>query len=78
MREHLFRSWQVESEQERRPVDAMEAHDIFTNYMKVGRPTTRPTTGGPWVTRGGDVADEGIEPDVDGLLRVTGDGDPPS
>lgn len=56
----------------------MEAHDIFADYMKVGRPTTRPTTGGPWVARGGNVADEGIEPDVDGLLRVTGDGDPPS
>lgn len=57
----------------------MEAHDIFADYMEVGRPTTeRLTTGSPWVTRGGDVANEGIEPDVDGLLRVTGDGDPPS
>lgn len=57
----------------------MKAHDIFTNDMKISGPATKGlATGGPWVTRGGDIADEGVEPDVDGLLGVAGDRDSPS
>lgn len=57
----------------------MEAHDVFADYMKVRGPTTeRLTTRGPWVTRGGDIAYKGVEPDVDSLPRVTRDRDPPS
>lgn len=79
MCEYLFRDWQVESEQEGRPVDTMEAHDIFTDDMKVSGPATSGlTTGCPWVTGGGDVANEGVKPDIDGLFGVTGDGDAPS
>lgn len=57
----------------------MKAHDIFTDDMKISGPATKGlATGGPWVTRGGDIADEGVEPDVDGLLGVAGDRDSPS
>ena len=43
-----FGSGKLGGEQERRPVDAVEAHDLFADHVHVGGPVTCRTSACPW------------------------------
>ena len=76
-----FGEWQVGGEQEGWPVDAVEADDLLAYEVEVGGPVLFEfgDVGGVFaaVTEGGHVVGEGVEPDVDDVLGVVGNGDSP-
>ena len=52
------------------PDHAVKPGDALSDHVQVGRPEASiPVPGEPG---GGDVVDEGVEPDVDGLARIAG------
>ncbi len=60
------------------PECAMEACDVFSDDVDIGGPEVMEAgfvVGA--IAQGGDVVEECIEPDVDGLIWVEGDGDSP-
>lgn len=70
--------WKSYGHQERRPIDRMEPDNVFANDLTVGGPK------GGWVIWGrkgitghGQVIDQCIEPDVDGLAWVARNPDTP-
>ena len=72
---------QIGGQQERGPVDAVEADDLFADEMEIGGPVFFELllVGGviTAVADGGHVVGEGVEPDVDNVLFVTRDRDAP-
>ncbi len=63
--------------QHRRPEGAVEPRDVLADHVDVGRPeAAEPLLVGP-VADPGDVVEQGVEPDVDRLLGVERDLDPP-
>lgn len=81
--EHAARQRQVQRHQQRRPVHAVEAHDVLADDVDVGGPAApRALRAGDrgvpvGVPRLGDVVDQRVDPHVDGLARVAGHGDAP-
>ena len=76
-----FGQRQAGGEQECGPVDAVEADDLFADEVEVGGPVLFELglLGGvvAAVADGGHVVGEGVEPDVDDVFFVAGDGDAP-
>ncbi len=68
-------------EQEGRPIDAVEAHDLFADHVYVGGPVMPESllilSVGRAEAYGGDVVAERVEPDVDDVRGIAGDGDAP-
>ena len=77
--EDLFRQRQVEAHQEDRPVDGVEPEDVLADDVQVGRPELFKLLGRAVgvVADGGDIVVEGVQPDVDDMLRVEVNRDAP-
>ena len=78
MREDPPRHVHARGKQERRPVDRMEAHDVLSDHVQVGRPVAAEF----WapdirITDGRDVVRERIDPNIHDMLRVRWYLDPP-
>ncbi len=66
---HLFGQGDIQSHEQGRPVDAVEAHDVLADDLKVSRPGGRGRTpkGRGWEAGGGEVVDQSIDPDINSL-----------
>ena len=77
----LLRKREAGGEQEGGPVDAVEADDLLADEVEIGRPVfgeAGNVLGGiAAIADGGDVVDQRVEPDVDDVLRIVGDGNAP-
>ena len=79
VREHLLRQRNVQRHEKSGPVDAMEADNVFADDVAVCRPSRRILLAGDLegIVGLGDVVDQGVEPDVDGLRLVVRHRDAP-
>src|SRR5882762_1164752 len=62
-------------EQHGRPDDAVKARDALADDVEVGRP--QPLVARLGESRGGQIIDQGVEPDIDRLVRIAGEGNAP-
>ena len=61
----------VKRHEERRPIYAVEFDDIFANDLAVWWPyRILFIAGSEWITGIGQIIDQGIQPDIDGLRIV--------
>ena len=76
-----FGQWQRSSHQESRPIDAMEAHDLFADHVNIGWPIPCKLFLLFFIRRAEAdrraVIREGVEPHVDDMIGVVGDGHAP-
>ena len=77
MREDALRRFQSRRPQERRPVDAVEAHDVLADDVQVRRPVVPELPGLVGKADAGDVVGEGVDPHVHDVLLVAGNLDAP-
>src|SRR4029077_13993637 len=63
------------AEQHCRPDDAMEPGDALAHHVQVRGP--QPLVAGVGEAGGREIVDQRVEPDVDRLLGIAGEGDPP-
>ena len=75
--EQLPRHVVAGGEQERGPVDAMEAEDVLREQVPDARPQVRQVLAWTRVLERAAVVDERVRPDVRDLLRIPRDRDPP-
>src|SRR6202011_5190117 len=71
VREYAPRHFHARREQESRPIDGVEAHNVLSDHVQVGRPVAPEF----WaldvrIANGGDVIGERIDPHVHDVLRV--------
>ena len=78
VRHNLLRERDAGGEQEGGPIYAMEANDLFADHVQVGGPELGKAflvlRGVAAVSDGGDVVTKSVEPDIDDVLGVVGDG----
>ena len=77
MRVDPFRHGHAGREQHGRPVQTVETRDVLSDHVEVGRPVAREEPVRLRVADPGDVVDERVEPDVDGLVRIDRERNPP-
>lgn len=72
----LLGQGKVKGKEEGGPVDTVETDNVFTNDVDVGRPARGMLLSGELkgIIGLGEIVDQGIEPDVDGLRGIVGDG----
>ena len=73
MPEHLLRQRKIQSHQENRPVNGMEADNILSDQMQVCRPVLLEQIAGlsvTVITDSGDVVGQCVEPHVHHMLRI--------
>ena len=69
---------EVGGHEEGGPVDGVKAKDILPYDMAVGRPVALKTFPVVRKSHCGDVVGKGIEPDIEDVLRIVGQGDAPA
>src|SRR4051812_8049967 len=70
MYRYLLRQWQFRRHQHGRPVETMEARNIFPDHMCIGRPVAGKLLSIVGKTNSGQVVGEGIKPDIDHLFGI--------
>src|SRR5258707_12397595 len=70
---HRYLAWQRQPcrHKHRRPVEAVKARDVLANYMRISRPVTLKHGRVIWKADGGQVVGQGIEPDINDVIRIT-------
>ncbi len=75
----MLRQRLLERHQHRRPDDRVEAHDILGDHMHIGGPVLVIVgKGAVLIAQGGDIVRQRVDPDIDDVLGVKGDGDSPA
>ena len=73
---HGLWGWKTCGQKECRPVDGVELDDVLADNVEVGRPQVILRVL-PGVASHGQIICKGIKPDVDGVICITRDRDPP-
>ena len=80
MTKYLLRKRQIQRHQEDRPVNGMEANDIFTDQMKICRPVFLEqftVIAIAVVAKAGDIVGQCIQPYIGNMLRIKGNRNAP-
>ena len=73
----LLRQGQTHAHEKRGPVDRVETHDLLADDVDAGPEFLQIVVFLVAVAQGGDIVEQGVQPDVDDVLRVEVDRDAP-